>query len=202
MINWQLSKQGIRWPVSPDCIAGSDVDPSRLSPFLKFSADTLLVVKWSQAQVCFFLKIHTKYVVSMSLWPCTIKILISNWTQSRKFSKLVKNTGGEDLFLPWSRSPSNFYALIDQNLAAEFLRKTYAASWNLFALTAEADRVLCQLVTFLTVFFHWMYKMKYSCYQESRGFAYWFFGWEISRLSKSEIRFRMASFSLFTLLDA
>ena len=27
-------------------------------------------------------------------------------------------------------------------------------------------RVLCQLVTFLTVFFHWMYKMKYSCYQE------------------------------------
>ena len=29
------------------------------------------------------------------------------------------------------------------------------------------DRVLCQLVMFLTVFFHWMYKMKYSCYQES-----------------------------------
>ena len=33
-------------------------------------------------------------------------------------------------------------------------------------LKAEADRVLCQLVMFLTVFFHWMYKMKYSCYQE------------------------------------
>ena len=29
-------------------------------------------------------------------------------------------------------------------------------------LHAEADRVLCQLVMFLTVFFHWMYKMKYS----------------------------------------
>ena len=27
---------------------------------------------------------------------------------------------------------------------------------------AEADRVLCQLVMFLTVFFHWMYKMKFS----------------------------------------
>ena len=37
----------------------------------------------------------------------------------------------------------------------------------MFTLTAEADRVLCQLVMFLTVFFHWMYKMKYSCYQES-----------------------------------
>ena len=30
---------------------------------------------------------------------------------------------------------------------------------------AEADRVLCQLVMFSTVFFHWMYKMKFSCYQ-------------------------------------
>ena len=36
-------------------------------------------------------------------------------------------------------------------------------------LIAEADRVLCHLVMFLTVFFHWMYKMKYraSCYQDS-----------------------------------
>ena len=67
----------------------------------------------------------------------------------------------------WSRSTSNFYALIGQNLTGEFMRKIYAASWILFTLTAEADRVLCQLVMFLTVFFHWMYKMKYSCYQES-----------------------------------
>ena len=59
---------------------------------------------------------------------------------------------------------------------------------------------------FLTVFFHWMYKMKYSCYQECSlihgWFVYWVFGWEMRRLSKSEIRFRMASFSFFTLLDA
>ena len=33
VINWQLSKQGIRWPVSPDRIAGSGVDPSRSSIF-------------------------------------------------------------------------------------------------------------------------------------------------------------------------
>ena len=67
----------------------------------------------------------------------------------------------------WSRSMSNFYVLIGQNLIGEFMRKIYAASSNLFTLTAEADRVLCQLVMFLTVFFHWMYKMKFSCYQES-----------------------------------
>ena len=64
-------------------------------------------------------------------------------------------------FLPmvtrWSRSTFNFYALIGQNLAGEFMRKIYAASWILFALAAEADRVLCQLVMFLTFFFHWIH---------------------------------------------
>ena len=105
----------------------------------------------------------------------------------------------------WSRSKSNFYALIGQNLTGEFMRKIYAASWNLFTLTAEADRVLCQLVMFLTVFFYWMYKMKYSCYQDSSVIYGWFvycaFGWEMHRLSKSlEIRFRMASFSKMSLL--
>ena len=47
-------KKGIRWPVSPDRIAGSGVDPSRSNIFLKLSADKLLVFKWSQAQVYFF----------------------------------------------------------------------------------------------------------------------------------------------------
>ena len=54
--------------------------------------------------------------------------------------------------------------------AGEFMRKIYAASWNLFTLTAEADRVLCQLVMFFNVFFHWMYKLKYSCYHIYLGF--------------------------------
>ena len=63
-----------------------------------------------------------------------------------------------------SRSTFNFYALIGQNLTVELMRKIYAASWILFTLTAEADRVLCQLMMFLTVFFHRMYKMKFSWY--------------------------------------
>ena len=33
------------------------------------------------------------------------------------------------------------------------------------AWKAKADRVLCQLVMFITVFFHWMYKMNYSCHK-------------------------------------
>ena len=64
--------------------------------------------------------------------------------------------------------------------------KAHAASWKLFTLTAcaEAYRVLCQLVMFLTAFFHWMYKMKYSCYQESSVICLLGFGWEMRRLSK------------------
>ena len=52
----------------------------------------------------------------------------------------------------WSRSTSNFYALIGQNLTGEFIRKIYAASWILFTLTAKADRVLFQLEMFLLSF--------------------------------------------------
>ena len=46
------------------------------------------------------------------------------------------------------------YALIGQNLTGEFMQKIYAASWNLIILTAEVERILCQLAMFLTVFFH------------------------------------------------
>ena len=159
MINWQLSKPGICWPVSPDRIAGSSVHPSRSSIFWKLSADELLVFKWSQAQVR-FLKIYMKYVVFMSLSPGTIQILISNWPRTRKFSQFFKNTGKEDLFLPWLRVGHALRPMFMLWLTGEFMRKIYAASWKLYTLTAEADRVLCQLVMFLTVFLHWMYKMK------------------------------------------
>ena len=74
----------------------------------------------------------------------------------------------------WSRSTSIFYALIGQNLTAEFMQKIYKACCNLFTLTVEADRVFCQLMMFLTVFFHWMHKMKYSCYQQSSLIHDWF----------------------------
>ena len=47
-------------------------------------------------------------------------------------------------------------------------------------LIAGAGRVLCHLVIFLTVFCDWMYKMKYSCFQDSSvnhvWFVYWVFG--------------------------
>ena len=132
VINWQLSKQGIRWQVSPDRIAGSGVDPSRSSIFFKLSADKLLVFEWLQAQVSFFL-IHMKYVV---FYMCrTIKILISNWPRKLKFSQFLQAGKTCQLLLTfltkvtrWSRSTSNFYTLIGQNLTGEFMQKIYAAS--------------------------------------------------------------------------
>ena len=121
-------------------------------------------------------------------------VLLRGWFQTdlgrENSASNLKIQAGRRPFLTmvtrWSRSTFNFYALIGQNLTVEFMRKIYAASWILFTLTAEADRVLCQLVMFLTVFFHWMYKMKYSCYQESSvihgWFVYWVFGWEMQHL--------------------
>ena len=44
----------------------------------------------------------------------------------------------------WSRFTSKFYAIIGQNLTGEFMRKIYAASCDLFTLTAVADRVMCE----------------------------------------------------------
>ena len=110
------------------------------------------------------------------------------------------------MFTRWSRSTSNFYALIGQNLTGEFMRKIYAASWILFTLTAEADRVFCQLVMFLTVFSTGFTKLNSAAIRSLLLFMasllIGFFGREIRHFSKSEIRFRMVSFSFFTLLDA
>ena len=73
----------------------------------------------------------------------TFKMLISNWPRTRKFNRLLHlhagkaitcGQGGLRFFLTvtrWSRSTSNFYVLIGQNLTGEFTRKIYAASGNL-----------------------------------------------------------------------
>ena len=112
--NWQLSKQVIRWPVSPDRIAGSGVDPSRSIVFLKLSADNLLVFKWSQA--LFFLQ--NSYQI------CCVYVTIAQHYYDFDF-KLTSDAKIQPVFLKyrrgrpfltmvtcWSRSTSNFYALI------------------------------------------------------------------------------------------
>ena len=70
-----------------------------------------------------------KYVVFMSR---TIKNFDFKLTSDAKIQPAI--TGREDSLLlltmvtRWSRSTSNFYALIGQNLTGEFMRKIYATS--------------------------------------------------------------------------
>ena len=53
-----VAKQGIRWPVSPDRIAGSGVDPSRLSTFFQ-------VIRWHVTSF--------QMIVGSSLFVCTLR---------------------------------------------------------------------------------------------------------------------------------
>ena len=135
----------IRWQVTSfQVIAGSSV-------FFKFIWNMLCLCA---AQLKFWFQTDLGRENSASCYRQERKLLLTFLTMVTRLS----------------RSTFNFYALIGQNLAGEFMRKIYAASWILFTLTAEADRVLCQLKSscdVLTVFFHWMYKMKFSCYQKS-----------------------------------
>ena len=85
----------------------------------------------------------------------TIKILISNWPRKLKFSQFLQAGKTCQLLLTflnkvtrWSRSTSNFHALIGQDLTGEFKRKIYAAcilklvyfdswSWQSFVATCD-----------------------------------------------------------------
>ena len=144
-------KKGIRWPVSPDRIACSGVDPSRSNIFLHIFSNIFLqvsadkcrpieveylfaVIRWQVtsfqmiAGSSLFFLIHMKSVV---FCMCrTIKMLISNWPRKLKFSQFLQAGKTCQLLLTflskvtrWSRSTSNVYSLIGQNLTGELMRK-------------------------------------------------------------------------------
>ena len=46
LINWSLSKQGIRWPVSRDHIAGSSLELTEVSCLFKLTPEKVLVSDW------------------------------------------------------------------------------------------------------------------------------------------------------------
>ena len=104
----------------------------------------------------------------------------------------------------WPRSSSNFYALIGQNLTGEFMWKMYAASANFFCGSWSWQSFVsptCHDFNFLFSL-EWIQLLSSSSVIHG-WFVYWIYGWQIRRLSKlSEIQFRMALFSFFTLLDA
>ena len=65
----------------------------------------------------------------------TFKISISNWPRTRKFRQLLQAGKANAFFTTvtrWTRSTSNFWALIDQNWELRSCGKIYEASGNVF----------------------------------------------------------------------
>ena len=101
MINWQLSKQGIRWPLSSDRTVGLSVDPSRSSIFLSYPltnyqfqmiAGSSLFFSNDSYEICYlgrensarFLKIQAGKTFSYhghSLFTLYVQFLCSNWSK-------------------------------------------------------------------------------------------------------------------------
>ena len=114
--------------------------------------------------------IYIKNVVLMSLWPRTIRIVISNWPRTLKFSQFFKNTGGEGLFLLWSRVGQALRPIFmlwwvkmsDWWVRAEnscgILKIVYFGSWSWQSFVSTCDVFNC--------LFPLDVQMKYSCYQE------------------------------------
>ena len=109
---------------------GSGIDPLSSSVFFKVSADKLLLFKWSQAQVQFFLKcIWNKSCSWAALLKCWFRTDLGRenstvfyiYMQGRQFLTVTH----------WARSTSNFYVVIGQKMTGEFMQKIYAASGNL-----------------------------------------------------------------------
>ena len=87
----------ITWPY-----LGVKCRPIEVEDFLKLSADKLPVSNDRRLTFIFSNDSYQICCVYVTLTH-TIRILIANWPRTQKFSQLFKNTGREDLFLPWSR---------------------------------------------------------------------------------------------------
>ena len=160
------------------------------------------------AGLSLFVLIHMIYVVSMSLNSALLRFWFKT-DLGRKNSasyltiQAVKTFSyhGHSLVVLYVQFLCSDFSKIDRWVYAEnlcsILKLVNFDSWSWQSFESTCD--------FLTTFFHWMYNELQLL---SRVFCYsWLvcllgFGWEIRRLSKSEIRFRMASFLFFTLLDA
>ena len=130
---WQLSKQRIRWLVPPDLIKGSGVDLSRSSIFWGYPLTSCYFLNNRRLKFNFFECIENK----LCLWAALMKLSDADIDTSDANIQPVF-TGMEcsyfwlTMVTRWSRSTSNFYALIGQNLTGEFMRKINASSGNLF----------------------------------------------------------------------
>ena len=161
--------------------------------------------KWSQAQVYFFQGCISNMLCLCHYGPALLGFWFQTDLGSENSASFFKSTGEEDLILPWSRVGHALRPIFILWLVNIWQVSSCGKIMQHLENCLLWQLKLTEIVMFLAVYFLWMYKMKYSCYQECSlihcWFVYWVFGWEVRRLSKPIIRFRMASFLFFTLLD-
>ena len=100
-------------------------------------------LEWSQAQVYFLQGFISNMLCLCYYGPALLEFWLQtdfgNENSASFFKKYRRGRPYLTMVTRWSRSTSNFYTLIGQNLTGEFMRKNYAASWKLFTLTAETE---------------------------------------------------------------
>ena len=211
MINWQLSKQGYRWPVSADRTAGSSVDPSRSSIF-EVIGWHITSFKWPQAQVYFFQWSIWNMLCFCYFGPALLRLWFQTDLGCQNSAILLLllllffflYTGGEDLFLLWSHVGHalrpTFYVLIGQNFdrwvhaenLCSTLKVVYFDSWSGQSFVSTCDVFNCLFPLYV----------QNEIQLLSRVFCY---SWLVCLLrflfekcvacQNSVIRLRMASFS-------
>ena len=141
---------------------------------------------------------------------CAFNILISNWSRTRKFNRLLH--AAKAIAFDFSHNSHALITLYVQfsssdwsNLTGELMRKIYAASGNLLADSWSWQGCLSSCDVFNCLFLIDVpseVELLTRLFCVIHGwFVYRAFGWEMHRLSKSlEIRFRRASFSKMSLL--
>ena len=203
-----------------DRIAGSGIDPSTSSIFCgypltsyKFSDDRrlkfnffkfmsctnkILISNWPrtrkfsqflQVGKAFALDVERDQRVTM-VSQISILWLVKIWQVSScgKFMQHLETCLLIAVDLPTSRAQIFSRARSVSGRRFMFSEKVYD-SWSWQSFVSSCDVINC--------LFHCMYKMKYSCFQDSSVIhdwsVYWVISWEIRCLSKSlEIRFRLA----------
>ena len=107
----------------------------------------------------------------------TIKIFISNWPRTRKFSQLLQ--AGRTVVFDFAHHGHALVMLYVQFLCSDWLKfdmwvhaENLSSILNLVYFDNWSWQSFVSTWMFLTVFFHWMCKMKFRCYQESSIYSW------------------------------
>ena len=171
VIKWHLSKQGIRWPVSSDRIAGSGVDPSRLSIFWSYPQKSYSFSNDRRLKFI-FLKFIWNTLCLCNYGPALLRSFFQTDPGRKNSASNLKIQAGKTFFYHGDALRPiimlwlvKIWQVSSCGKLCSVLKLVYFDSWSWHSFVSTCD--------FLTVFFHWMCKMKYSCYQElSRVFCH------------------------------